>query len=147
MQFQDYWSMYKAALGVNSDNAMAKQLGFSRQHASRVKNEGAATDELCAAMAKAIGVEIAVVLVARNAARDSGEIGDAWKALLGKVAAVVILIGGSWTSPSDAIALELRVSNDTQVIGSANKDYRKYRIRQLFQDVGRFFRALFPVIA
>jgi len=93
--FGDYLNQFKAAKNLVDDKALAAYLGKSKQYVSLIRHRGQATNELCIEIADAIGVEAGVVLVARNALKEDGPVGDAWKALLGKVAGVGLLIGAS----------------------------------------------------
>lgn len=88
--FGTYLDRYKLALGLESDYALAQKLGKSRQYVSQVRKAGHAPDELCLEIAKTIGVEDYIVLAARNAAKETGPVGEAWKKLLAKVALLVI---------------------------------------------------------
>lgn len=137
-EFANYLDLYKAELGLDSDYALAQRMGKTRQYVSQMRNNGQAPDEVCLEIARVIGVEGYLVLAARNAAKDSGPAGDAWRKLLERVAVIALLSTGF--APVDEHGQSLHEM--TQVVDAANKDYRKYRFLLLIQRLMSFFRRL-----
>lgn len=93
--FQTYLNAFQAARGFKSDADMARSYDFSRTNMSKIRHHGHATNELCLEIAEKIGVEDYIVLAARNAAKETGPVGEAWKRLLAKVALVVMTIAAA----------------------------------------------------
>jgi len=146
--FGEILDKYRAAQGAGSDSELARKLGKSPSWVNQMRFKGSATDDFCLEIASALQIEAGTVLIARNALKESGAVGEAWKRLLGKVAGILLLLG---LNPVDlradsSIAAGMCLSNATQVLDSPSKDYRNYWIRQLRQVVGRIFRAMFPVM-
>lgn len=94
-KFEELLDGFKAAKGAKSDNQLAVMLGKSRQYVSEVRKTGNASDAFCLEIADALGIELYAVLAARNAAKETGAIGDAWKKLLERVAMVVITVAAA----------------------------------------------------
>lgn len=140
--FEQFLNAYLMAKGYRSDADMARAYGFSRTNMSKIRHKGHATNELCLEIAQVIGVEAGVVMASRNADKEPGAVGDAWRKLLERVAVVLLVAVCFHPYPADAKDL----TEMTQVIDSSSKDYRKYRILQLFQSLARILARLFPVI-
>ncbi len=91
-----YLDEAKKALGIDSDNAMAKYLGVTRGAISNYRNGVSVMDDYAAAkIAGALGIEAMFVIAAANAEREKTvERKDYWKNFyerLGGVAASVLL--------------------------------------------------------
>lgn len=142
--FSNLLDAYIAALGLSSDYGLAKRMGISAPYVHKMRHQGKATDEFCLEMARVLKVEPGLVLLARNALKDSGEVGEAWKRLMSRVAGVVIAI-----SVSSAVAIPNggKGENFLENQGLAtNKDYRKYLIMLIFQLLTNAFKVSLPVI-
>lgn len=139
--FQQFLNDYMEAVGVPTDYQLAKHLAVSPQYIYKIRHLGRATDEFCLEIAEKLGIDAGPVMIARNAVRETGRVGDAWRKMLERVAVVLLLCVGFVPHPTDAKNLP----NVTQVIDSTDKDYRKLRISFLFQAVARFLASLFPV--
>jgi len=140
--FSAMLDLYMVAKGYQTDTEMASALGVSRQYMHRVRKLGKATDEFCMEIADQIGLERGQVLVARNADRETGAIGEAWKELLGKVAAVGMLavLGNNVTAISEKAEKTLQNQSITSV-----KDYRKLGSSLLNQWLTIFKAFFLPV--
>lgn len=77
--FGEHLDTYIELLGLENDNQLAKHLGVSRQYVWKLRHNGKASDELCLEIAKVVQAEGAEVLIARNAIREQGPVGDAWR--------------------------------------------------------------------
>lgn len=95
-RFDELLTEYRTALGAASDYELAAKLNITRQYLSQIRNHGTASDALCLQIAETIGADPAEVLIARNAAKESGAVGEAWKAYAAKVAAMALLLGTQW---------------------------------------------------
>lgn len=150
--FGEYLSDFTESLGLQNDNQLAHHLGVSRQYVWKLRHDGKATDAFCIELADCIGVPRGIVLLARNAAKESGAVGDAWRELAGKVASVGLMVGASLMYSPDANAGK-NTTYMSQAVDSASLYYRKYlrylreilqRIQRLaFQPKSRDFPAFF----
>lgn len=139
--FEQFLNEYMEAVGVPTDYQLAKHLAVSPQYIYKIRHLGRATDEFCLEIAEKLGIDAGPVMIARNAVRETGRVGDAWRKMLERVAVVLLLCVGFEPAKSEGIDLQ----KATQVIDSTNKDYRKLRIRFFFQALARFLASLFPV--
>lgn len=90
--FGEHLDTYIAALGLENDNQLANKLGVSRQYVWKLRHQGKASDELCLRIAQTIKAQGAEVLIARNAMRESGEVGEAWRAFTAKVGGFFLIV-------------------------------------------------------
>lgn len=142
--FPELLTEFRNSLGLRTDADLARHLGHSTAYISDIRHQGKASDELCLKIADTLDVEPAEVLIARNALKESGAVGDAWRKYATKVASVVLIVGIASTSvPTKAGEGEILPENQqlTKV-----KDYRKYRNRLKLQRLMELLAMIFPVI-
>lgn len=146
--FQQYLSEFTGRLGLENDNQLAHHLGVTRGYIWKVRHEARATDELCLEMARVLQVEPGLILIARNAAKEPGAVGDAWKSILGRVAVVSSLL-----IATHAIK-EVELSNvgvggislQNQQLTPVLKITGISKITKWIKVVTKLFLSLFPVI-
>lgn len=111
--FDQYLDAYKAAHGITTDSDLGAHMGTTRQYVTQLRKKGVAPDSLCLEIARVLKVEPGLILLSRNALKESGPVGEAWKRLLGKVAGVSLVIAASLFSPSkNTLADLLHVKSD-----------------------------------
>lgn len=80
--FSELLDDYIAARGLNNDHQLAKKLSVSPQYVWKMRHQGKASDEFCLAMAQELCLDAGLVLLRRNALKETGEVGQAWQKLL-----------------------------------------------------------------
>ena len=141
--FETYLSDFIGARGLNNDSELARHLGVSPQYVWKMRHEGRATDDFCLEIARVLKVEPGLVLVARDALKETGPVGDAYRRILERVAGASLLFVMAFLYVHHNVEFcEILLS--FQALASL-KDYRKYLILFAFQVLTGAFAAIFPV--
>lgn len=87
MKTQDFLDRTKQKLGIESDYALAKELGISREYLSQFRvGKRAISDEVALKVAKILGISPVQILAVAQAERAKNpEIQAAWNGLLEKI--------------------------------------------------------------
>jgi len=120
--FSEMLDRYMALRGIKNDSQLAERMNVSRQYVHRIRRFGKASDSLCIEIGEEIGLHPAAVMVARNAALESGKKGAIW--------------GDFWEKVKEFSAVGNNVAAISEFSGkilenqavTAIKDYRKYLI-------------------
>jgi transcriptional regulator with XRE-family HTH domain len=108
----DYLNAAKQALGIDSDYALAKWLGVTKQSASNWKNGKNIIDDYAAAkIADALGLDplevIAVANMERSEQKQEKERRDYWRKIFKRCAAAIVVfflyLPGGWSSEANSL--------------------------------------------
>lgn len=131
MAFGDYLDRFSELKELKNDSRLAEYFGVSRAYVNQWRARGNASDEVCLAIAEVVGAEPAIVIIARNRAKDPSN-AWIWESFLKKVA-IFTLAGVVIAGSDDSLA---------QTHQTSDKDYRKYKFTKLLKGLRLWMKSV-----